>query len=382
MALKLSRIPFNRPFLVGKETEYIEQAVRSQQIAGNGEFTQKCHAFFKERYGFKEAFLTSSCTDALEMTALLANLGPGDEVIMPSYTFVSTANAFVLRGAKIVFADCATESPHIAPSEIQALINDRTRAVVVMHYGGLACDLDPIIASLQGRDIMLIEDAAHGIESFYRGQPLGRIGAVGTFSFHETKNVISGEGGLLVVNDESLIERAEILWDKGTNRAAFMRGEVPKYEWVDVGSSFLPSDILAAYLYAQLEAIETIQAQRVKLWHAYADRLRNLVEEGYFAIPVVPDYATVNGHLFYITLDSQRTRDALIETFGRHSVKAVFHYLPLHASPFYRTRHDGRVLENTDRYAQCLLRLPLFYDMQDQELLEVCDIVERFFKGT
>jgi dTDP-4-amino-4,6-dideoxygalactose transaminase len=375
-------IPFNKPYVIGHELDYIKQSVESGKISGDGIFTKKCHKFFQERYGFSNVLMTTSCTDALEMAAILLNISPGDEVIVPSYTFVSTANAFALRGARLVFADSESITPNIDASLIESLITPQTRAIVIVHYAGIACDMDAIMGLAERFQIPVIEDAAQAIESFYRGRPLGSIGKVGTFSFHETKNVICGEGGLLCINDASLVTRAEIIREKGTNRSSFFRGEVDKYGWVDIGSSFLPSDIVAAYLYAQLECIQQIQARRTAIWEIYRQRLEPLAtSSGRFHIPFVPEYATNNGHMFYLVCDSLETRTGLLSHLKANQVLAVFHYLSLHKSPYYEQRHDGRTLLNSDRYTDCLLRLPLYYELSDLQVHKVCDLVEAYFTG-
>lgn len=376
----MKKIPFNKPFLIGKEVEYIAEAVKSGKISGNGMFTQKCHEFFEQRYGFNKVLLTTSCTDALEMTAILANIQPGDEVILPSYTFVSTANAFVLRGAKLVFADSEAQTPNIDTSVLEALITPRTKAIVVVHYAGVACDMDVIMECARQHDLIVIEDAAQAIDAYYKGKPLGSIGHLAAFSFHETKNIISGEGGMLVVNDERFQARSEIIWEKGTNRAAFFRGEINKYGWVDVGSSFLPSEVIAAFLYAQLEHLERIQAKRIALWNQYYRGLRPLEVQGKIQLPVILDYATNNGHLFYLLCRNLTERQALIGWLKEHQIHAVFHYLSLHESPFYHDKHDGRKLPNTDRYMDCLLRLPMYYELEDEEQAFIIETIKRFFE--
>ena len=360
-------IPFNKPFLTGKETEYIVEAVNSGKISGNGMFTQKCQNYFEEKFGFGKCLLTTSCTDALEMAAILLDIKSGDEVIMPSYTFVSTANAFVLRGAIIKFADCYPDLPNMDPDSVEGLINERTKAIVVVHYAGIACDMDEIKRIAAPRGIPVIEDAAQAIDSFYKGRALGGIGDLAAFSFHETKNIISGEGGLLAVNTEKHFERAEIIWEKGTNRAAFFRGEVDKYNWVDIGSSFLPSEIVAAFLYAQLEQLQEIQTKRIMLWEKYYHTLLPLAEFGHFMLPRIPEYATNNAHMFFLVLNSPEERVSFINDMRTSGIRAIFHYLSLHQSPFYQDRHDGRSLPHSDKFTECLIRLPLFYDLKDEE---------------
>ena len=361
------QIPFNKPFLSGKELEYIEDAVSKGKISGNGYYTQKCHKFFQERYGFKKCLLTTSCTDALEMAAILCDIQPGDEVIVPSYSFVSTANAFVLRGAKIVFADSRKDHPGIDESKIESLITSRTRVIVPVHYAGVACDMDIIMDIANRHNLMVVEDAAQAIDSFYKGRPLGGIGHFGCFSFHETKNIQCGEGGMIVINDERLQKRAEIIWEKGTNRAEFFRGEVNKYGWVDIGSSFLPSEITAAFLYAQLENLDAIQLKRREIWNFYYKFLKPLEIKGQFRIPSIPEFATNNGHLFYIVFRSIEHRTEIINFLKDNGILSVFHYLSLHKSSFYENKHDGRELPRSDNYSDCLLRLPLFYEMTKQE---------------
>ena len=372
-------LPFNKPYLIGSELDYIAEAVAAGQISGNGIFTKKCHEFFQERHGLGRCFLTTSCTDALEMAAILCDIEPGDEVIMPSFTFPSTANAFVLRGARIVFADSSADNPNIDAGPLEELVTERTKAIVPVHYAGVACDMDAILDLARRRGILVVEDAAQAVYSFYKGRPLGSLGDFGTFSFHETKNVISGEGGMLVVNDERYVPRAEIVWEKGTNRAAFFRGEVVKYEWVDIGSSFLPSDIIAAFLYAQLEHLDEIQKRRKGIWQAYHERLSPLAESGRIDLPVIPKYATNNAHLFYILCASLEERTRLIAYLKEHAVQAVFHYQPLHQSPYYADSHDGRPLPNCVRYSDCLLRLPFYFDLTPDEVARICDLIVRFY---
>ena len=375
----MMKIPFNKPYFTGKETEYIRESVATGKISGDGLFTQKCHQFFERRYGFKKALLTTSCTDALEMAAILCRIEPGDEVIAPSFTFVSTVNAFVMRGAKIVFTDSETATPNIDVKTIEALITPRTRAIVPVHYAGVACDMDGILNLARKHNLLVVEDAAQAVDSFYKGKPLGSLGCMATFSFHETKNVISGEGGMFVTNDAKFVNRAEIVREKGTNRSAFFRGEVDKYRWVDIGSSFLPSEIIAAFLYAQLEHIEEIQSRRRKLWKLYRQGLEVAESKGLLKLPFVPDYATNNGHMFYVVCGDLEQRDKLIKHLKSHGILAVFHYQSLHKSPFYEKRHDGRELPNSDRYTDCLLRLPLYYELSTTDVEMIVDSVLSFF---
>lgn len=359
-------IPFNKPYLSGKEVSFIEDAVKRGQLSGNGYYTKKCQEYFEEKYGFRKCLLTSSCTDALEMAALLINVEKGDEIIMPSYTFVSTANAFVLRGAKIVFADSSAVHPGIDEESLEGLITPKTKAIVVVHYAGISCDMDRISSIANRHNLYIIEDAAQAIDNYYINStgehtPLGGIGHLSTFSFHETKNIISGEGGMLVINDESLIERAEVIWEKGTNRAAFFRGEVDKYNWVDVGSSFLPSEITAAFLWGQLTEMDSIQKKRIELWKRYDERLSQMTLE--IKMPIVPKHSMNNAHLFYVLCKDLGQRTALLKHLKKNNIHAVFHYLSLHKSTFFYSYHDGRELTNSDYYSDALVRLPLFYEL-------------------
>ena len=372
-------IPFNKPYLSGNETRYIEEAVKSGKISGDGIFTKRCHQFFENELHFPKVLLTTSCTDALEMAALLLDIKPGDEVIMPSYTFVSTPNAFVLRGAHIVFADSTAENPNLDSEQIEALITPRTRAIVPVHYAGIACDMDPIIEIAAKHNLYVVEDAAQAIDSFYKRKALGTIGHLAAFSFHETKNIISGEGGLLAINDVQFAGRAEIIREKGTNRSSFFRGEVDKYGWVDKGSSFLPSDIIAAFLWAQLENIQDIQNKRVTLWQRYYDALLPLVSHG-VQLPHVPAFASKNGHMFYLVCRSLAERTALIEQLKAQGINPVFHYLSLHTSPFYADKHDGRLLPWSDHYTDCLIRLPLYYELSMDQISRITDAILTFYR--
>ena len=374
----LPSIPFNKPYLSGPETRYIEEAVRSGKISGDGLFTKRCHQFFEQELGFAKVLLTTSCPDALEMAALLLDLQPGDEIIVPSYTFVSTPNAFVLRGAKIVFADSTPLNPNFDTASLESLITPRTKAIVPVHYAGIACDMDAIHAVATRHDLAVVEDAAQAIDSFYRGRALGTIGALAAFSFHETKNIISGEGGMLAINEPRFAQRAEIIREKGTNRSSFFRGEVDKYGWVDMGSSFLPSDIVAAFLYAQLEHLTDIQARRKAIWQAYFDAFASLEAQG-ISRPMLPEYATNNGHMFYLVCHNLNERTALIEHLRGLQVFPVFHYLSLHASPYYAAKHDGRDLPWADHYTDCLVRLPLYYELHADLQRRVIDGVLDFY---
>ncbi len=381
-------INFNQPHLTGKEAHYMYEAVSACKLSGNGAFTKRCQAWFEQRYGFRKCLLTTSGTDALEMCAMLCELKPGDEVIIPSYTFVSTALAFLREGAKVVFADSMSRNPNIDAGTIEALITPRTKVIVPVHYAGVACDMDAIMAIAAKHNLLVVEDAAQAIDSYYKSpisnhqspMPLGSIGHLSAFSFHETKNVTSGgEGGLLVVNDERFVRRAEILWEKGTNRAEFFRGEVNKYGWVDIGSSFLPSEVNAAFLWAQLENLNDIQAKRTLLWETYYQLLKPLAEKGLFSLPDIPNYATNNAHMFYLVLPSLEARTDLIAYLKNHGVGAVFHYLSLHSSAYYAPRHDGRALPNCDRYADCLVRLPLFFDLTIEQVQTICELISTYY---
>ncbi|NNE15811.1 MAG: dTDP-4-amino-4,6-dideoxygalactose transaminase [Saprospiraceae bacterium] len=373
------KIPFNKPFLTGDEINYIKHAVNLGKISGNGNYTKKCQTFFESKYGIKKALLTTSCTDALEMAALLLRIKPGDEVIVPSFTFVSTANAFVLRGAKIVFIDSKSTHPNLDETKLEALINSKTKAIVVVHYAGVACEMDTIMQLSQKYDLFVIEDAAQGIDSFYKGRPLGSIGHLSTFSFHETKNIISGEGGLLGINDERFLHRSEIIWEKGTNRAAFFRGEIDKYGWVDLGSSFLPSEIIAAFLWAQIEHINSIQSRRKQIWNRYFEELNHLEQIHNINLPQLPQNTTNNGHLFYLICETLNQRTQLIEFLKKKNIHAVFHYLSLHDSPFFKEKHDSRSLLNSDKYSNRLLRLPLYYELSEAEQSHIISSVNQFF---
>ncbi|MBN8584180.1 MAG: dTDP-4-amino-4,6-dideoxygalactose transaminase [Ignavibacteria bacterium] len=375
------KIPFNKPFIAGNEIEYIKEAVSSGKISGDGMFSKKCQQFFEKNYGFKKTLLTTSCTDALEMASLLCEINPGDEVILPSYTFVSTANAFALRGAKLVFADSIENIPNINPTEIEKLISPATKAVVTVHYGGIACMMDEIMAIAKKNNVNIIEDAAQAVDSFYKGKPLGSIGELGAFSFHETKNIICGEGGMIAVNRDDMIKRAEIIREKGTNRAAFFRAEVEEYNWVDIGSSFLPSEILAAYLWGQLEHLAEIQEKRLLLWNTYYERLKPLNDKGFITLPVIPDYATNNAHIFYFLTRDLEERQKLAEYLKDNGVIAVFHYLSLHRSPYYSKKHGKRKLPNADKYSDTLLRLPLFFEMNLDMVETVVTFIEKFYSG-
>jgi len=386
-------IPFNKPYLTGKETHYIYEAVNSGKISGNGMFTQRCQSYFENRYGFKKCLLTTSCTDALEMAALLCNIQPGDEVIIPSYTFVSTALAFVRQGATIIFADSYADNPNIDADKIEGLITPRTKVIVPVHYAGVACDMDKIMSIANKYNLLVVEDAAQAVDSYYstpkspKGDlksavskaALGSIGHLAAFSFHETKNIISGEGGMLAINDDRFVHRAEIIWEKGTNRAEFFRGEVNKYGWVDTGSSFLPSEVIAAFLWAQIENLEDIQLRRKTIWNQYYQGLKPLADKGLFFLPTLPSYATNNAHMFYLVCNSLDQRTRFIAHLKQHKILSVFHYLSLHSSPYYLDKYKGDALPNCDHFADCLVRLPLFYELSEANIERIIHAINTFF---
>lgn len=373
------KIPFNKPYLSGKEVHYLYEAVHSGKISGDGIFTRKCQQFIEGRFKYLKCFLTTSCTDALEMAAILMDIKEGDEVIVPSFTFVSTANAFVLRGAKIVFADSSRDCPNIDVNSIESLVTPKTKAIVVVHYAGVACEMDRIMELSRKYGIYVVEDAAKAIDSYYNGVPLGSIGHLAALSFHETKNIQCGEGGCLVINDEKFIERAEIIREKGTNRSAFFRGEVDKYRWVDIGSSFLPSDISAAFLFAQLESLDAIQTKRRWIWEYYERHLSNLSHVGKISLPKIPVFGTNNAHMFYLVCESPKVRDDLREFLLKRGIMAILHYLPLHSSPFFREKHDGRSLPNCERYSDTIIRLPLYFELKVPELDYIIKSIYSFF---
>ncbi len=376
-------IGFNKPYITGKEVQYIYDAVNNKHLSGNGKYTQLCHQFFHKKYNFQKTLLTTSCTDALEMSALLINVQPGDEVIMPSYTFVSTANAFVLRGAKIVFADSYDWHPNLNANIIEELITKNTKAIVPVHYAGVACDMEKILSIAKKYNLYVVEDAAQAIDSYYihngERKPLGSIGHLAAFSFHETKNIISGEGGMLVINDPQFEKRAEIIWEKGTNRSAFFRGEVDKYGWVDIGSSFLPSEAIAAFLYAQLEHLQIIQQKRQWIWNYYYEHLKSLQDNELIKLPIIPPYATNNAHMFYILCPNLEERTQLIQHLKNNGIQGVFHYISLHRSPFYANKHDGRILLNSDKFSDTLLRLPFYYELTEEDLAYIVQTIKIFY---
>ena len=379
-------IPFNKPFIIGNELKYIEEAVKSGKISGDGIFTKKCQDFFQNKYSFPKVLLTTSCTDALEMAAILCDVKEGDEVIVPSYTFVSSANAFALRGAKIVFADSYSDNPNINPESIEKLITNKTKAIVPVHYAGVACDMEKIMDIAKEHNLFVIEDAAQAIDSYYTfsngtKKALGSIGHFAAFSFHETKNIIAGEGGMLVINHPEYFERAEIIREKGTNRSAFFRGEVNKYGWVDIGSSFLPSEIIAAFLFAQLEHLDTIQQKRKQIWEHYYNSLQNLEKEGFIKLPKTPNYATNNGHMFYIVCNSYEDRTSIIKHMKSKDIHPVFHYLSLNKSEFYLKNNIRFDIPNSDIFTDCLLRLPLYYQLSKLEQNQIIETIQDYAKN-
>jgi dTDP-4-amino-4,6-dideoxygalactose transaminase len=373
------KIPFNKPFMTGKELYYIAEAHFNMILAGDGPFTKKCHAWLEQNTDTKKALLTHSCTAALEMSAILADIQPGDEVIMPSYTFVSTANAFVLRGGIPVFVDIRRDTLNIDEALIEAAITPKTKAIVVVHYAGVACEMDAIMDIAKRHNLLVIEDAAQGVFAQYKGKTLGTIGHLGCYSFHETKNVISGEGGALLINDERFIERAEIIREKGTNRTQFFRGQVDKYTWVDIGSSYLPGEVIAAFLWAQFEDADKITERRLAIWDVYHTNLKALEQNGGLKRPIIPEFCQQNAHMYYIMLHSLEIRTELINHMRENSIYPVFHYVPLHSSP--AGKKYGRVfgeMTNTDELSDRLLRLPMWLGMSEDEQKTVIDAVKQF----
>ena len=373
------RIPFNRPCFQGNEQAYIAEAIAGGHISGDGAFTRRCHAFLEGALGVHKALLTTSCTHALDMAALLLDPQPGDEVIVPSFTFVSTANAFAMRGARPVFADVRPDTLNLDEARLEALVTPRTRAIAPVHYAGVGCEMDAILDIARRHDLVVVEDNAHGLFGKYRGRHLGTFGALATQSFHETKNVTCGEGGALLVNDERYAERAEIIREKGTNRSRFFRGQVDKYTWVDLGSSFLPSDVLAAFLYAQLEACERIQAQRRRVWEYYDTHLRDWAERQQVRLPIVPAHCEHPYHMYYFLMPSLARRQALIAHLAERGILAVFHYQPLHLSDMGQ-RYGGRPGDCpvTEQVADCLVRLPFYNDLSPADQAAVVAAIRTF----
>jgi len=372
----MDEIPFNKPFIIGKELDYITRAVKAGHLSGDGIYTQKCHAWMEEKFGAKRVLLAQSCTSALEMTAILADIQPGDEVIMPAYTFVSTANAFVLRGAVPVWCDVREDTLNIDETKIETLITPQTKAVVPVHYAGVGCEMDTIMEIAKRNNLLVIEDAAQAVNATYKGRYLGTIGHLGCYSFHETKNFISGEGGALVVNDTRFAERAEIIREKGTNRSKFFRGQVDKYSWVDIGSSFLPSELTAAFLFAQLEHADEITAKRLALWNGYYQGLKSLEDAGKLRLPALPSECSHNAHMFYIILPTPECRDGLIGALRERGIFSVFHYIPLHTAPMgKRVQPVVPALPVTESCAPRLLRLPMFHELELNEVSMICEII-------
>lgn len=372
-------IPFNKPFIIGRELEYIADAVASGHLSGDGMFTKKCSAWMESKFGAKKVLLTHSCTAALEIAAILADLKSGDEVILPSYTFVSSINAFVLRGAVPVWCDIRPDTLNIDETKIEALITPKTRAIVPVHYAGVGCEMDAIMEIADKYNLLVIEDAAQAVGSTYKGHFLGTIGHLGCYSFHETKNVISGEGGALVINDSRLTDRAEIIREKGTNRSKFFRGQVDKYTWVDFGSSFLPSELVAAFLYAQLEESDTINRKRLSIWNTYYKGLKPLADMGKLRLSIVPFHCDHNAHMFYIILPTSEIRDALMASLKKQRIHFVFHYIPLHTSPMGKTVQP--IVPNlpvTEDLAFRLLRLPMYYELTKDQQHTVMDAIHQF----
>jgi len=377
----LYKIPFNKPCYTGNEDKYVLQAMRSSHMSGNGPFGQKCEKWFEKKLGCKRALLTSSCTHALEMAAMLIDIKPGDEVIMPSFTFVSTANAFVLRGAKIIFVDIRPDTMNINENLIEQAITEKTKAIVVVHYAGVSCNMDKIMKIAKKYNLFIIEDAAQGMMSFYKDKPLGTIGHLGTYSFHETKNYTSaGEGGLLIINEENFIERAEIIREKGTNRSQFFRGSVDKYTWVDIGSSYLMNDVSAAYLWGQLEKAKEILEYRLNAWEFYYKKLKKLEDDGYLELPIIPKNCKHNAHIFYIKVKNEKIRNKLLNFLKQNGILATFHYIPLHTSPAGRKYGEFRGKDvYTTKESSRLIRLPLFYGIKKEEQLFIVKNIKKFF---
>ncbi len=372
-------IPFNKPFVIENELEYIKDAITNKLIRGDGGYTKKCHSFLEDKLGAKKVLLTHSCTAALEMSAILADIQPGDEVIMPSYTFVSTANAFVLRGGVPVFVDIRPDTLNINEDLIEQAITPKTKVIVPVHYAGVACEMDKITEIAKRHNLLVIEDAAQGVGAFYKGKPLGTIGDMGCFSFHETKNIISGEGGAIVINNDKFIERAEIIREKGTNRSKFFRGQVDKYTWVDIGSSYLPSDMIAAYLYSQLQNMDDINKKRIDVWNDYDEFFKQY--EGIIKRPFIPDNCTHNAHMYYLLFENLDVRTKFIEFMKAKGISTVFHYIPLHSSP--AGERFGRFLGNmsvTDKISDTLVRLPMFYELDNDEMNLIKENISEFME--
>lgn len=375
-------IPFNKPYITGLENINISKILNTGKLAGNGEFTKKCQNYFEGKYGFNKCLLTTSCTDALEMASILIDINVGDEVILPSYTFVSSANPFLLRGAKLKFIDSKSLHPSMDEELIESQINEKTKAILIVHYAGTACNMDLIMKIANKYNLFVIEDAAQAIDNYFiypngNKKPLGSFGHLAAFSFHETKNIISGEGGLLVINDKKLSDRAETIWEKGTNRNAFFKGKVDKYNWVDIGSSFLPSELIAGFLFAQLCNIDKIQKKRIEQWQYYYNGLKKWAFDNNILIPIIPNYSTNNAHIFYLVFQEESTRDEVINKLKEEKIMSVFHYLSLHNSPYFKNLHDGRILKNSDKFSSSLLRLPLYYELEKKHQDKIIEIIKK-----
>lgn len=372
-------IPLHKAFITGKERKYIHQVISNGNLSGNGEFTEKCQNFFEKKYQFKKTYLTSSCTDALEMCALLLNINPGDEIILPSYTFVSTANAFEIHGAKLIFCDSENDTPNIDAEKIERLITPNTKAIVVVHYAGIACDMVKINELAKKYNLYIIEDAALALDSYLKDIPLGKWGDLGTFSFHETKNITCGEGGLLVINNSKFLEKAELIWEKGTNRSAFLRGEKEQYEWVNKGSSFLPSEITAAFLYAQIEEMEQIQQKRISIWNNYLEFF-NLLDSDLLSTPQFHPNNRINASMFYLILSNKEMATSFTEYMHKNNIMVASHYRPLHLSVYFKNQYKGEKLVNCEKYNSTLIRLPLFTELNDELFSSVTTTIQNYFK--
>ena len=374
------KIPFNKPCIIGRELYYIAQAVLSGKISGDGIFTKRCSKLTEDRYSAKKVLLTTSGSAALDMSAILCNISSGDEVILPSYTFVSTANSFLIRGAKLKFVDIREDTFNIDETKIENEITSKTKAIIVVHYAGVSCEMDAIIDIANKYNLLVVEDAAQGMESKYKNKYLGTIGDIGCYSFHETKNFTCGEGGAILINNKNFLERAEIIREKGTNRSKFFRGEVDKYTWVDIGSSYLPSEILSAFLYAQLENIKVITGDRLNSWNYYYDNFKELENKGFLRRPIIPEDCTHNGHMFYLLLENNKTRDALMNYLKNKGILAVFHYIPLHLSPMGRSiGYSKGNFPLTERVSDCVLRLPLFYNIGRNNQVTIIGEILKYF---
>lgn len=373
-------IPLHKVYTTGQELEFMQQAINTGNISGNGKFTQKCQDFFEKKYDFKKTYLTSSCTDALEMCALLLHLQPGDEIILPSYTFVSTANAFEIHGANLIFCDSETDTPNIDANKIEKLITSKTKAIVVVHYAGIACEMDKIVEIAKKHGIIIVEDAALALNSFYQNIPLGKWGDLSTFSFHETKNITCGEGGLLVINNEKFLNEAEIIWEKGTNRSAFLRGEADQYEWISKGSSFLASEISAAFLYAQLLAFDEIQKRRTRIFNNYLNFFNNHSFK-FFQTPKIAHNKLVNGSVFYLIAENENQANNLKNHLLNTGIMAVGHYRPLHNSMYFKQKYEGEKLINCEKFNQTLIRLPIFATLSDEDFSHIIEQLNNYIKN-